>query len=106
MRRVTHEKYISQSQWVNCDLARRYVGLKLSQHPPVRRPRDSRGRRRHGKDKRLGSWKNYFVVTDIHDLVSKGEEARRAQRLCKEVSQVLVRTHKRNDDSTQFYHPG
>ena len=23
---------ISQSQWVKCDLARRYVGLKLSQH--------------------------------------------------------------------------
>ena len=32
MRRVTHERYISQSQWVNCDLARRYVGLNLSQH--------------------------------------------------------------------------
>jgi len=31
MRRVTHERYISQSQWVNCDLARRYVGLNLSQ---------------------------------------------------------------------------
>ena len=30
--RVTHERYISQSQWVNCDLARRYVGLNLSQH--------------------------------------------------------------------------
>ena len=42
-------------------------------------------------------------VTDIHDLVSKGEEARRAQRLCKEVGQVLVRTHKGNDNSTQFY---
>ena len=42
-------------------------------------------------------------VTDIHDLVSKGEEAHRAQRLCKEVGQVLVRAHKRNDDSTQFY---
>ena len=42
-------------------------------------------------------------VTDIHDLVSKGEEARRAQRLCKEVGQVLVRTHKGNDDSTLFY---
>ena len=42
-------------------------------------------------------------VTDIHDLASKGEEARRAQRLCKEVGQVLVRTHKGNDDSTQFY---
>jgi len=26
-----HEIYISQSQWVNCDLARRYVGLNLSQ---------------------------------------------------------------------------
>jgi len=23
---------ISQSQWVNCDLTRRYVGLNLSQH--------------------------------------------------------------------------
>ena len=42
-------------------------------------------------------------VTDIHDLVSKGEEARRAQRLCKEVGLVLVRTHKGNDDSTLFY---
>ena len=42
-------------------------------------------------------------VTDIHDLVSKGEEARRAQRLYKEVRQVLVRTHKGNDDSTLFY---
>ena len=42
-------------------------------------------------------------MTDIHDLVSKGEEARRAQRLCKEVGQVLVRTHKGNDDSTLFY---
>ena len=42
-------------------------------------------------------------VTDIHDLVSKGEEARRAQRLCKEVGQVLVRTHKGKDDSTLFY---
>ena len=42
-------------------------------------------------------------VTDIHDLVSKGEEARRAQRLCKEVGQVLVRTYKRNDDAKQFY---
>ena len=42
-------------------------------------------------------------VTDIHNLVSKGEEARRAQRLCKEVGQVLVRTHKGNDDSTLFY---
>ena len=31
MRRVTHERYVSQSQWVNCDLARRYVGLNLSQ---------------------------------------------------------------------------
>jgi len=31
MRRVTHERYISQSQWVNCDLGRRYVGLNLSQ---------------------------------------------------------------------------
>ena len=42
-------------------------------------------------------------VTDIHDFVSKGDEARRAQRLCKEVGQVLVRTHKGNDDSTLFY---
>ena len=42
-------------------------------------------------------------VTDIHDLVSKGEEARRAQRLCEEVGQVLVRTHKGNDDSTLFH---
>ena len=42
-------------------------------------------------------------MTDIHDLVSKGEEARRAQRLRKEVGQVLVRTHKGNDDSTLFY---
>ena len=32
MRRVTHERYISQSQRANCDLARRYVGLNLSQH--------------------------------------------------------------------------
>ena len=31
MRRVTHERYISQSQRANCDLARRYVGLNLSQ---------------------------------------------------------------------------
>ena len=31
MRRVAHERYISQSQKVNCDLARRYVGLNLSQ---------------------------------------------------------------------------
>ena len=45
----------------------------------------------------------HIRVTDIHDLVSKGEEARRAQRLCKEVGQVLVRAHKRKDDSTQFY---
>ena len=42
-------------------------------------------------------------MTDIHDLVSKGEEARRAQRLCKEVGQVLVRTHKGDDDPTLFY---
>ena len=42
-------------------------------------------------------------VTDIHDLASKGEEARRAQRLCEEVGQVLVRTHKGNDDSTLFH---
>ena len=42
-------------------------------------------------------------MTDIHDFVSKGEEARRAQRLCKEVGQVLVRTHKGNDDPTLFY---
>ena len=33
MRRVTHERYISQSQKVNCDLARRYVGLNLPQLP-------------------------------------------------------------------------
>ena len=32
MRRVTHERCISQSQRVNCDLARRYVGLGLSHH--------------------------------------------------------------------------
>ena len=32
MRRVTHERYISQSQRANCDLVRRYVGLNLSQH--------------------------------------------------------------------------
>ena len=31
MRRVTHERYISQSQWVNCDLARRYM-LDLIYH--------------------------------------------------------------------------
>jgi len=30
MRRVTHERYISQSQRANCDLARRYVELNLS----------------------------------------------------------------------------
>ena len=35
MRRVTHERYISQSQRANCDLARRYVGLNLSQHADV-----------------------------------------------------------------------
>ena len=33
MRRVTHERYISQR--ANCDLARRYVGLNLSQHADV-----------------------------------------------------------------------
>jgi len=28
---MSHERYISQSQRANCDLARRYVGLNLSQ---------------------------------------------------------------------------
>ena len=43
-------------------------------------------------------------MTDIHDLVSKREEARGAQRFgSKEVGQVLVRAHKRNGDSTHFY---
>ena len=42
-------------------------------------------------------------MTDIHDLVSKRQEARGAQRFSKEVGQVLVQAHKRNDDSTHFY---
>ena len=31
------ERYISQSQRANCDLARRYVGLNLSRHGETRK---------------------------------------------------------------------
>ena len=73
--------------------------------PPCVDPGTQGGAADMEKNKRLGSWKKLFChkVTDIHDFVSTGEEARRAQRLCKEVGQVLVRTYKRNDDATQFY---